>query len=576
MMDIKSGIDAAVGKKKAELVLKNCNIINVFTLEIIKGDIAIEADYIVGIGEYSGETEVDVDGKYVAPGFIDSHVHLESSMVTPARFAEAVVPCGTTTVIADPHEIANVCGADGIRYILEESKNVPLDVHVMIPSCVPATPFEEAGAVLDAKAVDELLDLDGVLGLAELMNYPGVLSCDEDILKKVEAAKKRNMIIDGHAPRLSNKELAGYVMSGALSDHECTSRREMMEKMRLGMYIHIRNGTIGKEIRHLIKGIKQNNMRFATFCTDDRHPHDIIKIGHINSALKIAVENGVEPAAAVAMATLNPATCYGLEKVGAIAPGYIADIVVLKDVKGFAVEQVYKAGKLVAENGVAKFEAKSSDTAKVTGTVKFQKITVEDLKIKLDKERVRVIMPADDSVQTIKSMATVTVKDGYFQYDRENGICKVVVVERHQGKKSLGVGLISRFEIKNGAIAQTIAHDSHNIVAVGDNDADIVTAVNELSKDNEGGVILVHGGEVIKKLALPIAGLMSTLPLRKVSEIIEDIEETAYNVLEMNRTSNPMMVLAFLALPVIPEMRVTTKGLFDVSDFKFVDTTEEV
>ena len=575
-MDIKSGIDAAVGRKKAEFVLKNCNIINVFTLETIKGDIAIEGDTIVGIGEYSGETEVDAGGKYVTPGFIDSHVHMESSMVTPARFAEAVVPCGTTAVIADPHEIANVCGADGIRYILEESKNVPLDIHVMLPSCVPATPFEESGAVMDAQLIDELLDLDGVLGLAELMNYPGVVSCDEDILKKVEAAKKRNMLIDGHAPRVTGKTLAGYVMSGAFSEHECTSRREMMEKMRLGMYVHIRNGTIGKEIRHLIKGIKAGNMRFATFCTDDRHPHDIIKSGHINSALKIAVESGVELEVAVAMATLNPAACYGLKRVGAIAPGYLADIVVLKDVKSFAPLLVYKAGKLVAEDGRPKFEAKSANTEKVTGSVKFEKITEEDLIIKLNKERVRVIMPVQNSVQTIKSMATVTVKDGCFQYDRDDGICKVAVIERHKGRKSIGVGLIGRFEIKDGAIAQTIAHDSHNIVAVGDNDADIVTAVNELSKGNKGGIVLVHDGRVIKKLALPVAGLMSELPLKEVSEIITDLEETAYEVLDMNRANNPMMVLSFLALPVIPEMRVTTKGLFDVSNFRFVDITEEI
>ena len=575
-MDIRRGIDSAVGRKKAELVLKNCNIINVFTLETINGDIAIEGDRIVGVGEYSGETEVDLGGKFVTPGFIDSHVHLESSMVTPARFAEAVVPCGTTAVIADPHEIANVCGADGIRYIIEESKNVPLDVHVMLPSCVPATSFEEAGAVMDAKVIDELLNLDGVIGLAEVMNYPGVVNCDEDVLEKINAARKRSMVIDGHAPRLTGKSLAGYAFSGAYSEHECNSRREMMEKMRLGIYIHIRNGTIGKEIRHLIKGIKQNNMRFATFCTDDRHPHDITKFGHINNALKIAVENGIDPAVAVTMATLNPATCYGLKKVGAIAPGYLADIVVLKDVKNFAVVQVYKGGKLVAENGQPKFEAQSANIEKVAGTVKFKKITEKDLEIKLNKERVRVIMPVQDSVQTIKSMATVSVKDGCFQYDRDSGICKVAVIERYKGKKSIGVGLIGRFDIKDGAIAQTIAHDSHNVVAVGDNDADIVIAVNELAKDNEGGIVLVHSGEVIKKLALPVAGIMSTLPLKQVSEIIDDIEETAYEVLDMNRTNNPMMVLAFLALPVIPEMRVTTKGLFDVLEFKFVDITDEL
>ncbi|MDR0469274.1 MAG: adenine deaminase [Peptococcaceae bacterium] len=555
------------------MVLKNCNIVNVFTLEIVQGDIAIEGDTIIAIGAYQGEKEIDVAGRFVAPGFIDGHVHIESSMVTPSRFAEAVIPCGTTSVIADPHEIANVCGKEGILFMIDDSKNVPLDVHIMLPSCVPAVDFDESGAVVDAEMIKELINTSGVLGLGEVMCYPDVVAGGESIMEKIEAAGART--IDGHAPRLTGKDLASYVISGTKTDHECATVEEAMEKLRLGMYVHIRNGTASQEIKHLIKGITLENMRHAMFCTDDRHPHDILSSGHINHALRIAVESGLNPVIAVVMATYNPAECYGLKHVGAVAPGYRADLVVLDDLESFRARQVFKNGVLVAENGKPLFASRPPANYNIMDTMKLNPITESDLKIELASSRVRVILPVPDSVETKKAVREVAVEGGCFAYSKDYDICKVAAIERHKSTGHIGLGLVEGFGVRDGAIAQSISHDSHNIIAVGDNDKDMVIAVNELAKGRNGGIVVVYKGEVIKKLELPVAGLMSLDPLSEVETVMEDIEKAAYDTLSMSAKNNPFMVLGFLALPVIPELRVTTKGIFDVTEFRFVDISAD-
>jgi adenine deaminase len=573
-MDLKNRIDIAAGRKKAGLVLKNCNVINVFTLEIIKTDVAIDGDTIVAVGTYSGEKEIELDGKYLAPGFIDGHVHIESSMVTPSRFAEAVMPCGTTTVIADPHEIVNVCGREGLKFMIEDSVHVPLDIHYMLPSCIPAVDFEEQGGEFDTEAIREFIGAEGVLGLGEVMCYPDIIAGKEGILEKIEVAQGRR--VDGHAPWLTGTDLAAYVASGASTDHECAAIKEMREKQRLGMYVHIRQGSTSQEAGLLVKGINSRNMRHAVMCTDDRHAHDILMHGHINNAVKVAVKSGLDPAIAVTIATLNTALCYGLDKIGAIAPGYKADLVVLDNLKDFRVLSVYKNGEKVAENGKALFTGSSTAKSSVTGTVMLTPITEDMLAIKLSnpdsngKRKVNVIVPKEGTLETSRTVCDVKVENGCFMYTEDSDINKIAVFERYGKSGNIGLGLCIGLGIRNGAVAQTISHDSHNVVAVGDNDRDIVLAVNALAKGNSGGVVLVHNGEVKNLLELPIAGLMSLDPLWDTGKFMGDIERNSYELLKVNKNFNVFMVLGFFALPVIPELRVTTKGLFDVLDFKFV------
>ncbi len=565
---LKKRIDVAAGRHKAELVLKNCKVVNVFTQEIVEGDVAICDGLIAAIGKYDGLEEVDINGKFVAPAFIDAHVHIESSMVTPSQFARAVVPSGTLTVIADPHEIANVCGADGIRFMLADCNDLPLDIKIMAPSCVPAVSFESTGAVLDEKEISALLSQNDAYGLGELMSYPNVCTADEAVLKKIVAADGK--IIDGHAPRLCGCDLAAYAASGAKTDHECATVSEMVEKSRLGMYILVRNGSACKEVKHLVKGINEKNFRRFVFCTDDRHPNEIINEGHINSAMRLAVENGLDPLIAVTMATLNAAECYSLKGKGAIAPNYKADIVVLDDLKNFNVSKVYKAGKLVAKDGKALFAGRIASETKVLFTVKLKPITEDSLKLRLNSEVATVIGLTKDSIVTTKHKRIVRLdKNGCFEHVKGIDVCKAAVIERHKAKDEIGLGLIEGLGIQNGAIAQTVCHDAHNIVVAGDNDGDIVVAVKKLSVSG-GGIVLAHNGKVLNMLNLPIAGLLSDKPLEEINIEMETITKQAYDILNVNKEINPFMILGFLGLPVIPALRLTTKGLFDVEAFSFV------
>ncbi|PAB60215.1 adenine deaminase [Anaeromicrobium sediminis] len=565
--DIKKRIDIAARRIEADLVLKNAKIIDVFSEEIIEGDIAISDDRIAGIGEYSGKEEIDLCGKYVVPGLIDGHVHIESSMVTPGQFAKAIVPHGTTTIIADPHEIANVCGLEGIEYILEGSENSPLDVFVMLPSCVPSTAFENSGAKLSAEELEKMINHDRVLGLGELMDYPSVIGGNEEILKKIKIAGDK--IKDGHGPEIDGKDLNAYVTAGISTEHECTTIEEMKDRISLGMYILIREGSAARNLEGLIKGVNRANLRRVLFCTDDRHPEDILKDGHIDNNVRLAIKNGIEPICAIKIASLNAAECYRLYDRGAIAPGYMADLVVVDHISSFNVEKVFKNGKLVANEGQPLFQIKDKKNPNVLNTVNLKEIHKDDLKIKLDSDIVNVIKLLPHSLVTKKAVRKVDTENGYFKYHDQLDILKLVVVERHKGTGNIGLGLVENFNLKNGAIASTIAHDSHNLIVIGDNDEDILLAIEEIRKIG-GGVTICSNGKVMKSLPLPIGGLMSDRSLDEVNKELKEMLDIAYG-LGVNKEIEPFMTLAFLALPVIPELKLTDMGLFDVTKFDFVD-----
>lgn len=562
----------ARGEEKAELVIKKANIINVFTNEIIKGDVAIDKGRIVAIGQYSGWEEIDLKGKYLSPAFIDSHVHIESSKVTPGQFAKAVVPRGVTSIIADPHEIANVKGIEGIEYMLEESENIPLDVYMMLPSCVPATPFESAGAVLEAKELAKIIDKEGILGMGEMMDYVGVINGDEKVLEKIELAKEKGKIIDGHGPMITGRELNAYVAAGIRTEHECSTVKEMVERLRLGMYIHIREGSAARNLKELIKAVNKDNLSRVMFCTDDKEPSDLLENGSIDNNIRLAIEAGIDPIDCIKIASLNPALAYGLEGKGAIAPGYRADLVVIDNLIDFNILMVFKDGKLVAENYMPLFHVTESSNTSMKNTVVIKPIKEEDLKLNIKGDKVNVIGVIPDSLITEKLVREVgkdiVVEGGEFV--KGNDILKVAVIERHKATGRIGLGLVEGFGLENGAIASTIAHDSHNIIVIGDRDSDMVLAVEELKRLG-GGIALAQEGKIIGSLQLEIAGLMSDKPLEEVRKGLDEILQLAYDKLRVNKNIEPFMILSFLALPVIPSLKITDLGLFDVDKFKFIN-----
>lgn len=567
MSEIKDLISSALGKKKADLVLKNCKVINVFTEEIIEADLAIEKDKIVGIGNYEGVKEIDLKGKYVSPGFIDCHMHIESSMVSPKEFARTIISKGTTTVIADPHEIANVKGLDGIRYILDETEDVDLDVFVMLPSCVPATEFENSGAVLNAKDLEELIDHKRVLGLGEMMNYPGVLNLNQNVIDKLELFKGK--VIDGHGPVISGKELNGYIAGGIRTEHECTDAHEMLERMRLGMYVQLREGSAAKNLLDLVKGLSKSNMSRVVFCTDDRHPEDIINKGHINNNVKIAVKSGIPAISAIKIATLNAAECYRFYDRGAIAPGYLADILIFDNLYSLDIEMVIKSGEIVYKDGQVVNNYVSEYDERVYSSVCFPEVTKDKLKIELSSDIANVIKLVEGSIVTKNVSRKIAVEDGMFKFHDKLDLLKVAVVERHNNTGNVGIGLVENFNLKGGAIATTVAHDSHNLIVIGDSDESIITAINHIKKIG-GGIVVVKGEEVVGDLSLPIAGLMSDKSVEYVNERLKELMDIAYE-LGVNKEIDPFMTLAFIALPVIPSIRITDKGLFDVEAFKFIN-----
>lgn len=567
-------INVARGLEKADLVIKNANIVNVLSEEIHKGDIAICDGVIAGIGEnYSGEKEIDINGAYVTPSFIDGHVHLESTMMLPKEFAKTVLPAGTTTVIIDPHEISNVLGLHGISFMHEAVKDLPMNVYTMLPSCVPATPFETSGFDLNSYDLSLLIDKPWVLGIAEMMNFPGVLNLDKNVMAKLELAKSRGKRIDGHAPYLSGKDLCGYIASGVKSDHECTTPEEAIEKLRLGVYVMIREGTAAKDLDALIPVLKTSNTRKCIFVTDDRHPADLKE--HINGMVRRVVEAGVDPIKAVQVASLNTAEYFGLKDLGAIAPGYKADLLVLPDLKTFKPDIVLKDGQVVAQDGKLAVEITENDAIATRNSVNVRWITMDDFKIQTEGDgvkKVRALEVIPHQLITKSVMSDVKVVDGNAISNVETDILKICVIERHRATGNIGKGFVKGFNLKCGAIASTVAHDSHNMIVIGTNDFDMYTAAVALIKC-QGGKVVVKDGEIISQLPLPIAGLMSDKEFDFVVEKCDELNKAAHSI--GCKLEDPFMTMGFLSLPVIPELKITDKGVFDTNKFDFVDIFEQ-
>lgn len=564
-------INVARGFEKADLVIKNANIVNVLSEEIHKADIAIKDGIIAGIGEnYSGEKEIDIQGAYVTPSFIDGHVHLESTMMLPSEFAKVALPAGTTTVIIDPHEISNVLGLHGISFMHEAVKNLPLDVYTMLPSCVPATPFETSGFDLNSYDLSLLIDKPWVLGLAEMMNFPGVLNQDNNVMAKLELAKSRGKCIDGHAPYLHGKDLCAYIASGVKSDHECTTPDEAVEKLRLGMYVMIREGTAAKDLDALMPVLKTCNTRKCIFVTDDRHPADLKE--HINGMVRRAVEAGVDPVKAVQIASLNTAEYFGLKNLGAIAPGYKADLLILPDLKTFKPDLVIKNGVVAAENGKLIAELPENEALAVRNSVNVRWITPEDFRIEANGSKVTALEVIPHQLITKSVVSEVKIEDGNAVSNIDNDTLKICVIERHRATGNIGKGFVKGFNLKCGAIASTVAHDSHNMIVIGTNDADMYAAAVALIKC-KGGKVVVKDGEVISELPLPIAGLMSDRNFDYVVNKCEELNKTAHSI--GCRIEDPFMTMGFLSLPVIPELKVTDKGVFDTNKFDFIDIFEK-
>ncbi|MEA1975729.1 MAG: adenine deaminase [Bacillota bacterium] len=570
-MEIRASL--ARGEKEVELVLKNCKIINVFTHEIHENDIAINNGKIIGFGDYKAKKYIDVKGKYVSPGLVDSHMHLESTLVTPQRLAEIVVPNGTTTIIADPHEIANVLGVKGINYLIDSSKDIPLNIFFMIPSCVPATSFEDTGARVDYKDTQELLKKDLVLGLGELMDYPSVINGDKEILKKMELAKRK--IVDGHAPGLMNKELNAYMINGVKTDHECATIEEMKERLNRGMYVSIREGSASKDLKNLIGGVNEYNYRRCLFCSDDKNPEDLINKGHINYNVKLAIKSGIDPITAIQMATINASECYRLRDIGGIAPGYDADLLILNDLNTFDIHSVYKKGKLVYNDNKILFKTRDLVDESVRNTVNIADIDIKELVLKLDSDIAYVIGVKPFSLITEKALRKVSINEkGEYINNEYLDICKMAVIERHHATGKIGLGLVENFNLTNGAIATTISHDSHNLVVLGDNDRDMLVAINRIKEIN-GGIVIVRGNEVKAELKLDIAGLITDIPLKNVEEKLSKMLEYSFDELKINKNINPFMTLSFMSLPVIPSLKLTARGLFDVDKFEFINVSKK-
>lgn len=554
-------IAVAAGREKADLVLKNAKYLNVFSNEFLCGDIAVANGLIAGVGKYDGKTEIDVSGKLVLPGFIDAHIHLESSMVTPAEFAKAVVAHGTTTVITDPHEITNVMGIDGVEYMIQASQNLPIDVHFMMPSCVPATEIDESGAELDCKDIDLYLDNKKVLGLAEMMNYVGVINGDKNVLSKIVTSQVHHKKIDGHAPELSGNDLNAYIAAGVYSDHECSTFENALEKLRKGQFIMIREGTAAHNLKALMPLLTQQYYSRCMFATDDKHPSDLLYGGHIDYIVKQALKNGADPIVALKTATHHAARYFLLNNKGAIASGYLADIVVVDNLEDFNVETVFKCGKLVFDGEVKDFSAPTVDeklAEKCFDTFHLDSVTPSSFKV---DGKLGLIGLVGGELLT-RNLGTAD------KIDVENDILKIACIERHKGTNHIGVGYVKGYSLKSGAVATSVAHDSHNIITVGCNDDDIAVAVNAI-KDSKGGIAVVENGKIKALLELPIAGLMSDEPLTTVNEKLENAKLSAYE-LGADKSIDPFMTLSFLSPPVIPSLRITTKGVFDAENWKML------
>ena len=557
--------DVAAGRRKADVVLKNAAYLDVFSVCMRRGDIAVCGGKIAGVGEYEGEVEYDFGGKIVTPGLIDGHMHIESTQLSPEEFAALAVPRGTTLVVADPHEIVNVCGLAGARYISRAAARTPLEVKLMLPSCVPATPFETSGAVLGAAETAKAIGQKTFFGLGEMMNYPAIAAGEREGLAKMVAPAAAGKPADGHAPRMTGRELNAYVVSGAVADHECATPEEAEEKISKGMYVLLREGSASHDLKNLAPAVNDGNFRRFALCTDDRHADGLAEEGHIDHVLRTAVKSGISGERAVVMCTLNAAECFGLKGKGAVAPGYDADLAVFGDLKDFDCAAVFKGGKLVAEGGKALFRCKKYVPAEVKNTVKVADVTPEDFTIKLKGTRARAIGLIKGSLVTRILVEEVQSRDGDVVLEGTD-LLRLAVVERHFATGRIGLGLVKGYGLKGGAVATTVAHDSHNIIVIGDKKDDMAAAVAELKRIG-GGMALSLGG-VVHSVPLDIAGLMSSALCKKHVKLSAALSEMAYAA-GVDRGFEAFMTLSFLALAVLPELRLTDRGLFDVTKFGF-------
>lgn len=574
-----SHIMTAAKKQPCDLVIKNVSIVDVFQNDMFTADVAVKDGYIVGLGEYEGKEVIDGSSKFICPGLIDAHAHIESSLVTPQEYYKAALLHGVTSMVADPHEIANVLGVKGIELMLKLSENVPLDYYYMLPSCVPATSFENSGAVLESEDLLPLYNNEKVLGLGEVMNYVAVLNCDNKMLDKLLDARNNNAVIDGHGAGLDEFMLNGYITAGISTDHECQNTKEVIDRLRRGMYVLMREGTVAKNLNELIKAASISNSRRICLCTDDKHIDDLLEVGSIDNSIKIAIKNGLRPETAIQMATLNTAECYKIKSKGAIAPGFIADFIILDDLNEFKINSVYKNGNIVVKDNKIIYESDSvMNEINLDNSVKLSHLNKDSFKIGLEnKSTINVIEIIPNKLESnhlrlnIKDLEELT---GSIEFSPivDKDLLKLAVIERHNLTGNIGLGVIKGLGIQEGAIGTTVAHDCHNIIVCGTNDEDMLFCVKELEKMG-GGIIVVKDGEVLASIKLEIGGLITSRSSQEVIKDLNNLHKAIKNIApEIN--FNPFLTLSFLSLPVIPELKITDKGIFNVKQFKFIDLVE--
>ena len=564
-------IQTAAGEREADYVIKNGQILDSYNLEFIEADVAIIDGVFAGIGNFEGKHVIDAKGKYVVPSLIDAHVHIESAMVPPSEFARAVLPCGVTTIITDPHEIANVSGAEGISYMLQDSENIPMDIYYMLPSSVPSTPFENSGAILSAEDLKPFYEHKRVLGLAEVMDYPSVANTSPSMMKKLVDAQSKK--IDGHAAGLDTRALNIYKSAGIGTDHECITAQEALDRVKRGMYVFIREGSVAKNLKKLLPAVTERNARRFMFCTDDKHIDDLITEGSVDHNVRLAIQEGLDPLLAIQMASLNVAECYHLSTKGAIAPGLDADFLLLNDVSTFSIAQVYRAGELIAEEGETKRIETVAPSKRITNSVHLPKLTKEHLHLAVTDQEANVIQVIPNQIVTEAKKFTVNRNDNNgFVSCYEKDLMKLAVIERHHNTGNVGLGIVKGFQFKDGAIATTVGHDSHNLIMAGVSDEDMIKAA-EVIQEMQGGLVVVRNQEVLAKLPLPIAGLLSTNDYHSVVRELEEID-LALKEIGAPEHFNPFLTLSFLSLPVIPELKLTDKGLFNVNAFRHISINE--
>ncbi|WP_241654905.1 adenine deaminase [Sporolactobacillus shoreae] len=566
-------IRTASKKEPADLVIRNGKVIDVFSGTLMETDVAITGGIIVGLGSYEGKQTLDAGGKIISPALIDGHVHIESSMLTPGTFAGVLAAHGVTSVVTDPHEIANVLGADGIRFMLERAKGSLIDIYVMLPSSVPATSFEHNGATLHAEDLEPLFENDHVLGLAEVMDFPAVLNADSLMVDKLLMTRRHTWRIDGHAAGLDADGINVYTAAGIRTDHECVNIDEARDRLSRGMYVMIRQGTVAKDLPQLIGLVNEVNSRRFLFCTDDKYTDDLIAEGSVDHNVRMAIRSGLDPITSIKMASLNTAECYGLQAKGAIAPGYEANFLLLDDLDSFSINKVYVRGELVAEDGKPVYKSMASIKAADHPLI-LPELTPESFRMNIGpSQKAHVIEIIPNSLVTRDSIEKVPVLNGVFTYSEEKDLLKMAVIERHKGLGTVGLGIVKGFGLTSGAIATTVAHDSHNLVVAGCSDRDLIVAAERL-KEIQGGMVVVNHGKVVAELALPIAGLMTDAPAEEVAEKLEELRKAA-TAQGASKAFNPFLTLSFLSLPVIPDLKLTDTGLFDVRAFRHITVSND-